>query len=258
MNRLFFLSIYFIGAFLLFSASLRAQESTARIYGIVTDEDGAVVPDAFIYMNGRTNSESANRFFLASATNNKGEYSMENLPAGEHSVKVQSSMSGMTYQNNNITLREGQKLKLDIQICYGGCSEGEFDVRPAEITDADKKEIINWILEDYFINESISDQSSSVKKKRKIVLSLKNIKAEWIKALPNVKFKLVSESEIRKETKKDFLFYVFTEIKPAKRGIVVLMENTFSVSRQSGAGSYYLFQKKPGKWVGQSLGGWVS
>jgi hypothetical protein len=234
-----------------------AQEPATRVYGAVTDENGALVPDAVITVKKSVDAKFSGRNLGADVTDDKGRYSIK-LPAGEYSIRVITSSDGMTYRNDNLALQKGQELKLDIQICYGGCEAEQFDALPTELTDAYKKEIINQTLQHYFITSWRADRNSSRRKKLKLVLSTKNIKAEWIKTFPNLKFTLVSPDKIRKETKKDYFYCEFTEIKFAKKGIVVLLENAFALSRQSGGGRYYLFQKKEGNWIGRPIAGWVS
>jgi hypothetical protein len=172
----------------------------------------------------------------------------------------------MSYENENVIVAVAQTTKLNIQVCYGGCREKDAAIKPIEITDADKAEIVNQVLEKALIGKNLPDYNMLIEQKGQIVLSTKNIKPEWIKLPANIKLKFMSEKEIQSkaDNTKDFLYLSFAEFKQAKKGVVVTLTNGWAVGKNSGmgylsgGGNIYIYRIESGKWIGESLGGWIS
>lgn len=251
-------------ALLFFATNLSAQQNTGKIHGIITDEYGAVIPGAAISITTEKDIAENLASLQTESSNDKGEFVLKNVPSGRYKITVE--LIAMSYENENVIVAAGQTTKLNIQLCYGGCGEKDFAVKPIEITDADKAEIVNQVLENALVGKNLPDYYLLTKQKRQTVLSTENIKPEWVKLLPSVKLELMTAKQIqsRANNKKDFLYLSFAEFKQAKKGIVVTLSNSWAVGKNSrtgylsGGGNIFLYHKESGKWIGKSLGGWIS
>jgi hypothetical protein len=108
-----FVLIFFCSVFFCLAAS--AQQPSATLNGVVTDQNGAVVPGVSVVVtNIETNS---NRIVY---TNGEGFYVIPNLPVGVYEVKF--SLQGFAQRNEykNISLGVGQTVSLDTTLGAGG------------------------------------------------------------------------------------------------------------------------------------------
>src|SRR5215831_82517 len=95
---------------------LSAQTPTAVITGVITDSDGAPVPDAVVQITN-LNTQSV---YKAKATEN-GRYTLSSLPVGRYDVVVPSI--GFTFsrlERKGISVEPGQSLHLDLRLNWGG------------------------------------------------------------------------------------------------------------------------------------------
>ena len=68
------------------TVSARAQLSTATLFGAVTDNSGAVIPNATI-----TLTQVDTNFTRTVKSNDQGQYRAEFLPIGSYTAKVEAS-----------------------------------------------------------------------------------------------------------------------------------------------------------------------
>ncbi|MDQ6788662.1 MAG: carboxypeptidase-like regulatory domain-containing protein [Acidobacteriota bacterium] len=246
-----------------FTTNFSAQQNKGKIHGIITDEYGAAAPGADITITEKTTESRAGIRTVES--DSEGKFTLENVTSGAYKISVEF-MGGMSYESESVSVVDGQTTKLEIQVCYGGCVEKDSVVKPIEITDTDKAEIVNQVLENALVKKNLPDYNLLIKQKGRIVLSTENIKLEWLKLPPNINLKLMTKKQIqsRADNTKDFLYLSFAEFKQAKRGIVVKLTNSWAVGKNSGmaylsgGGNIFLYRKESDKWIGKSLGGWIS
>lgn len=94
-----------------------AQEFRATISGRVTDESGALVPNAAVTV---TNSETGTK--VDTKSNGSGEYTVPFLLPGKYSVTVVAP-GFQTYVHSNITVQSGDKLHEDAKLTIGMATE---------------------------------------------------------------------------------------------------------------------------------------
>jgi outer membrane receptor protein involved in Fe transport len=106
------------GLLLLTSLSLvHAQQDTATITGLVTDESGAVVPRATVIVtNVATNIE------LRVETNGAGLYTATSLRPGDYAVAIEAPGFNRTLRRG-ITLQVAQVARIDVSLAAGGVNE---------------------------------------------------------------------------------------------------------------------------------------
>ena len=94
-----------------------AQSNLASISGVVTDPQGAVIPDAKV-----TATNTATGVRTAVSTNGAGFYDLQNLPIGGYTVSVEhTGFKG--YIRRQITLTTGQSLGLDVHLELGAVGQ---------------------------------------------------------------------------------------------------------------------------------------
>ena len=95
------------------AAPLRAQYTTARLSGIVTDATGAVVAGATV-----TVQDVGTGYSQTNTSTDAGEYLFPSLPVGNYQIKV--SMAGYTsYVQKGIVLSLGQAASQNVQLQVG-------------------------------------------------------------------------------------------------------------------------------------------
>ena len=101
---------------LLTSVSVMAQTTTADVLGTVTDNSGAVVPDAKVTItNTRTNVSRT------SHANSAGEYIFTFLVPGQYSVRVESPKFKAFI--GNVTVSAGDRARVDAPLQIGATTE---------------------------------------------------------------------------------------------------------------------------------------
>ena len=108
------LTVSFFG--LLANAS-QAQQATATLTGIVTDQNGAVISGATV-----TATNKATNLSRTVSTNNEGVYVISSLPVGEYEVDVYSS-GFRNLKADAVTLNVGQTITVTAQLEVTGVSE---------------------------------------------------------------------------------------------------------------------------------------
>jgi len=93
---------------------LRAQDTTARITGVVTDPEHDAVPAIPVQLKNTATGMS-----YSATTSSAGAYTLAGLPAGAYELHV--AAVGFTldpFDKKNLSLRAGEDLRLDIEMPY--------------------------------------------------------------------------------------------------------------------------------------------
>src|SRR3954469_21488422 len=96
---------------------VRAQVTTATLYGTVLDPAGAVIPVARVQATNMQTSVS-----VSGAANENGNFTIPFVPIGAYTVTVQAS-GFKIYEAKNIELSAGEKVNLNISLQIGGTTE---------------------------------------------------------------------------------------------------------------------------------------
>jgi len=106
-----------LGLSLFSLALLRGQSNTASISGVVTDAQGAVVPNAKV-----ATTSTATDVHTTTVTNDSGFYSIPNLPIGPYVVTVEHE-GFRRFERKDVTLTTGQVLELGVRLELGAVTE---------------------------------------------------------------------------------------------------------------------------------------
>src|SRR4051794_38961524 len=98
-----------IVALALLSGLALAQSSTATLSGKVTDQTGAVIPQATVMVS------AAGGKHATATTDQLGGYQIQSLPAGSYSVSA-TAKGFANFSKSNVALAEGQTQTLDVTL----------------------------------------------------------------------------------------------------------------------------------------------
>src|ERR1700742_687431 len=115
-RRHLFVSVVLICVCLLANVPVFAQVTTADVLGTVTDNSGAVVPNAKVTLTNLATNEAR-----TIQSNSEGEYTFTFLKPGSYSVKVEGS--GFKAFVGNVNVSAGDRARLNAQLQVGSTGE---------------------------------------------------------------------------------------------------------------------------------------
>jgi Carboxypeptidase regulatory-like domain len=110
--RLLMVSLATASGLFLFAPWAMAQTNTAGITGVVKDASGGVIPGASV-----TAIENGKQLKFTAATNETGQYALEQLPLGEYSLSV--SAAHFKTIDSHLTLHAGDRIRQDFALEVG-------------------------------------------------------------------------------------------------------------------------------------------
>src|ERR1700687_4765266 len=102
---------------LLCAVPVFGQAGKAQLFGTIQDPSGLAVPQARVQAE-----DQATMAHYPSASNERGEYRLLGLPAGEYVLTVEQP-GFKTYKQSGITLRIEDKIAVDVKLEIGQPSE---------------------------------------------------------------------------------------------------------------------------------------
>ena len=106
-----------VAAFVLSSASARGQVLEARLYGVVRDTSGGILPGVNV-----TVTHQGTSLRRETVTDGRGEFVLPALPAGPYTIRIE--LSGFkTYENTGLTLSAGQTVRQTFSLEVGTLAE---------------------------------------------------------------------------------------------------------------------------------------
>src|SRR3954471_9767847 len=99
------------------SSSLRAQVTTATLYGVVQDTSGAILPGVNV-----TVTHQGTNLTRETVSDERGEFALPALPAGPYAIKI--VLSGFkTYTSQGLKLNAGQEVRQTYALEVGAVAE---------------------------------------------------------------------------------------------------------------------------------------
>src|SRR5882724_3135139 len=121
--------------------ALKAQVTSARLSGIVTDPSGAAIPGAHVVAkNHGTNAE------VSTDTDDRGSYTFNALQSGQYSITTKADGFAERVQTG-ITLTIGQSATLPVSLLLGGATDSTTVNAGADVINATTAEISQVIGE---------------------------------------------------------------------------------------------------------------
>jgi hypothetical protein len=221
---------------------------TGEITGVVTDPSGAVVPVAKVSITLRSQSAESRIQTFSTVSNSKGQFTFHSLLVGTYDVQVEAQF--FTFVERQVEVVASQVTRLNLWLTVErACSEAKG--KNIELTDDDKAEIVKQVLESELKRMSLGQP---------LILSTKNIKAEWIPKLPKSQLEVLSPFRIGlRSIQGDFHFSYFSEFEVHGDCVTLtLIGDLTGGCNMCGSGATYVFHKVSGKWSGKFFRGWIS
>ncbi len=253
--------------FILFCLTIAAvaQEQRGTITGTVTDENGAPVAGAKISVKLK---DSVNYDpTVERTTDENGNFTVIALRLGIYIVKAESSC--LSKRDENIPVLSEKKTVLNIELPDENCAEKEAkeqlewkaceqetSVAGLQISDAEKAEIVNQMLEELLKTDFLGYREEGV------ITSTENIEPIWIKSFPNLKLTFLSPQKIQAKADKegDLGYLSFSAWRPGNSCVFIGLTYETAVSKTSknsycsqGSSRGFLFRKDSGKWKMKQL-----
>lgn len=237
-----------------------SRMATGSLCGSVTDTQGALVPRAKVIATFRDARAKGDPRVFETETNDEGKFNLKNLPSGVYEVRV-SFRSSEAQTERIVSVPKGTTVELAIE--FGrGCDK--LSERSGVVEDEDMAEVLRLTLA-----KASSSKLGLVTQEqldKGIILSTRNIKAEWVKDLQGVSIELMDQKRIQRKAdrKGDFLYVSFPGVRVTGGCVAVTVANTWAVGRRSkmiylsGGGYRYEYRKESGKWIGKFVTGWIS
>ncbi|HEY8203470.1 MAG TPA: carboxypeptidase-like regulatory domain-containing protein [Pyrinomonadaceae bacterium] len=112
------------------SAYSQSANATADLRGVVTDANGAVVPNATVTLTDV--ARGANRTFTTDET---GQYSFIALPPGDYELRVEAKAANFAPASLRVTLSVGQQANLPVQLTANGIEATVAIVEGSEVVE---------------------------------------------------------------------------------------------------------------------------
>jgi outer membrane receptor protein involved in Fe transport len=114
MKNLFVYLILTVSFFSLSVTNTQAQQATATLTGVVTDQNGAVIPAANV-----TATNKATNLQRTVSANEEGVYVISSLPVGSYEVKISAPSFETKISESAVSLNVGQTVTLDAELKIG-------------------------------------------------------------------------------------------------------------------------------------------
>ena len=122
---------------MLFCLAIAAQQPTATLTGVVTDPNGAVIPNATVQVTNK-----AMNFARTTVSNDEGVYVVSNLPVGEYDVTVSSTGFKTKTNESTVVANVGQTVTLNARLEVGDVKEITTDLTgEMPLIDVDSSEV---------------------------------------------------------------------------------------------------------------------
>jgi outer membrane receptor protein involved in Fe transport len=115
--------------------TIQAQQSFATLTGVVSDQNGAVIPGANV-----TVTNKATNFSRTTLTNEEGVYTIPALPVGEYEIDVNST-GFKDLKVTSVALNVGQTLTVSTQLEVAGVTETTELIGTPPLVDAQTSEV---------------------------------------------------------------------------------------------------------------------
>jgi hypothetical protein len=240
---------------LLVPLNIFSQVSAGSISVTVTDPNGALIPEAVLFLEQEDNPVAS----LTVKTGTNGVFVFENLGRKVYLLKV-SQISFQNESEHRIDLIKNKHVKIQVKLGLACSKLSDTSVRSAKLTDKDLAETVRQTLV-----RAIDKLPSDKDRGKVIILSTQNIDSSWITGNDFRKIKLMHPEKIQQKAERegDFLYMSFSEVRVIGRCIGISVNYLWAVGKSSklvhlsGGGLAYEYRKKSGKWVGKNISNWV-
>ena len=250
--------------FSLASAALALnQESTGSITGHVTDLAGGAIPGAHVTASPEGTAAQADARTFEATCDEEGKFILLGLPPGVYEVRATYKQDFAPHAETNVTVHAsrvtdlGAKIKLDIKL---DCEK--FEEENADASEEDRAEIVRLALREAFVKKRIRNYELLTAGGGYVVIQAKDIKPDWVPALPGINLILMKPDEIQNkaDSEGDFSYLYVLKFRVKGSCASLAFGDRWAASRDSQkdysrmhSGTRYELRKRSGKWVIRSV-----
>lgn len=244
----------------LFPSSVRPQEPSGSLVGVVIDRQRILVNGAKVLAISRAPSSAVGVRKFETYTNDEGRFGLENLPGGSYEVTVTHSDSEAASEKI-VAIAQGKTTEVIFDVGHG-CDLLSDDT--GLVTNQDKGEVVRLaFLQALDSKFRLLEQRQ---REKSLIVSTKNIDLEWLHGINAPRIEFLSQTQIQKRANRegDFLFLFFPEIKVRGGCVAVTVSNTWAIGKRSrmipmsGGGYTFEYRKEAGNWSARFVSGWIS
>ena len=115
--RVLAIALVVAATLVLSSEAIRAQVTTATLYGVVQDSSGAILPGVNVVV-----THQGTNLTRETVSDARGEFALPALPAGPYAIKIE--LTGFkTYESRGLTLSAGQTIRQTYSLEVGTLAE---------------------------------------------------------------------------------------------------------------------------------------
>lgn len=220
-----------------------AQTPTAgAIAGRVTDEHGALMPNATVYLKCLT--RDGLQSYRQTSSDVDGAYTFVGIPFGVYRVVVEPAWVRHTFAKQ-VELNSSQPIKLDVIVAVPPCFQERFAPAAEKLTDADHSEIIRVLTASRFTGQE------------KVVMTPVNISPEWFSPQQKLWVTIMKRRAIQglAENSGSFTYYWFSKPKQIGSCVDIGVLESVAIKGQAedanmaGGERTYECRKNDGKWT---------
>ncbi|MGQ0543357.1 MAG: carboxypeptidase-like regulatory domain-containing protein [Blastocatellia bacterium] len=231
------------------NSELFAQER-GMIRGLVTDPNGAVIPNALVTVKRLSERADAG---ASINTDSNGEFTLTNLPLGTFEISVRVSFIHRNF-TRRVELTGSVPTQADVTMSLAPCFDEKEATKEVEMPQADRiaitKNLIGLVIGD-----------SQRRREKKLIFSPENFDIRWLSPHHQSQLSVMNRVEIQDLTESGGSLTYYSITKPVKRGscVSVAVLTNLTVKGQienanmAGGEDVFEFRKIDGKWVGLLL-----
>ncbi len=115
--KFFALAIFAVFSLFFVTATMAQSSTTGEVVGVVTDANGAVVPNAAVTLSGPNLIRSQ-----STTSDSDGSYRFGQVPPGRYTVETAATSGFAAYKQDNVEVNLGQDYVGKHFIGYCGCN----------------------------------------------------------------------------------------------------------------------------------------
>jgi hypothetical protein len=243
-----------------------AQQKDGSISGTVVGPDSKSIRAAQVTVVLQVSADTTGSTPLGAYTDARGNFRLDSVPTGNYELHVKTAGMWMLKELvTSVAVRQSENTTVNARLqpidqCNGS--------KLAQLTPADKTEIVRIMLNEALAKKGISSHVTTVTNKE-VVLSTQNIESLGVPTFAGFKVLLLSPDQIQSKANHDgdLMFLQFEKIELRDSCVAVTLCNlwadgtsTIETGKKTMLGDsciFYVFYKREGKWVGDFVDGWI-
>ena len=144
--KFFALAIFAVFSLFFVTATMAQSSTTGEVVGVVTDANGAVVPNAAVTLSGPNLIRSQ-----STTSSADGQYRFSSVPPGRYTIETAATSGFAAYKQENVEVNLGRSTSANISLAIAGAT-GVVDVVATPEIDQNSNTTGSNISTEFFSN----------------------------------------------------------------------------------------------------------